>query len=849
MADTLWLQDFFGKGELTPLMYPRVTMTAYYQALKTARNVLCYPQGAAGKRFGTEYWTNLTSYEDDYTTVLMKEFQYLDECCYILVFYDDKINIYLEKYLVATVSSTSIKADEIQLIDYTVLDNAFRVTTGILQPKDLKRAANAPNTITAFSSTTNTLTLTAAVTLNGIWPVQFIVTTTIPATTPQIHTSKTYFVRAVTTTTVRVFSNAIDAANNENYYSIASAGVATDLSILNTWTFSAVSFRYVPVFDFQQLDYSAKTFTPAAMTGYNQVLTASGAIFTAAYVGGIFSGNGGIGRIITYTDTTHVRIDILQAFIDTTAIPGTVALLAEPAWSATRLWPRKCSSYQNRSFFGNTELLPNGVWGSVINDYNDFDDSQSDDDSAISWFPTSDTVNYINFMVPYRSFTVHTNSGVYSTPLTADSAITPKNFTLVLQDSTPADVVQPRSIDNQIISIAGNDVYSLLWDGFNSSYTSSIVSIINEHLIVSPIDEAAYIDKVRAGSRYMLIVNSDGTLAIYQTLIAEDVSGFTLTSMEQSYGNAYFRGVASNFDGRAWFLIERQIATAITAATLSTYTPTPPVTGKTVFTAVAHGMVVGIVTACKFTTTGTLQTTTPQINISTYYWAVAITVDTFYVYLSQEDADAAENAIISNLIPANNKVEPWPLVTNLFIEQLNFDAKVDCAGLYDSTPTSSISGQSRFNAQSIKMQGDGYGFEDDVVGGAIAFEAHGEAVQVSVAQYGFPITMTIEPLPISIPTGGSIRSSNLVQTKHIRTITLFFADTIGGTLTQQGRSFPVALKNLLNVPPGSPPAETTGTFQFSSYAGFDDLMTPSFTLTHDDPFDIKLTGIYYRIDI
>ena len=73
MTSTLWSQDFFGKGELSPLMYSRITLNAYYQSLKTAKNVICYPQGAAGKRFGTLYLNEVTAVTD-YSQIYFKSF-------------------------------------------------------------------------------------------------------------------------------------------------------------------------------------------------------------------------------------------------------------------------------------------------------------------------------------------------------------------------------------------------------------------------------------------------------------------------------------------------------------------------------------------------------------------------------------------------------------------------------------------------------------------------------------------------------------------------------------------------------------------------------------------------------
>jgi hypothetical protein len=845
MAHILWSQDFFAKGELSPLMYSRITLQAYYQALKRAKNVICFPQGSAGKRFGTVY-LNTVSGETNYQQTYFKSFQYLNECCYLILFKNDAIDIFLEGELIATVTGTGIMADEVGLIDHTILENRFRVTTGIYRPKDLTRAANTPNGITTFDGSDNTILVATPVTVNQWWPARFTTSTSLPTTAPQIHLNRTYFVRAITTTKLRIFSTAEDAAANVNYYTVTSAGVGGFVVILNTWTFGNVPFSNLPGFDFAG-GYDTSAFTPGAMTGYGITITRTSGTFnfTAAYIGGSFQGNGGLARITATNGTNTATVDIVRDFRSTAAIPGTQSFITEPAWSDARGWPRKCSSFQNRAFFANSDSLSNGLWGSVTNDFSDFDDlDDTDEDSAISWFPTSDTVNFIQFIVPYRSLTVHTNSGVYSTPLSIETAITPNNFSLSLQDSTPADVVQPQGIDNQIIVLSGNDAHSLLWDGFNNAYTSNIISVANEHLIRNPIDEAPYTDKIRAGSRYMFIVNDDGTLAIYQSLIGENVSGFTDAELEQSYGNAYFRAVTSNFDGRAWFLTEREIPTADAPFAILTFDVDNLYIG-TNFSETEPLLVM-------FTTTGTLPDSTPQLELSTWYWVLGNGSNGFYVYSNQEDALAGVNEFAFTSAGVNSNVVPWTLKTNLMIEQLSFDSEMDCAGFWPtataSGATSSITGQSRFNGQEVFMQGDGFGFETVGIGGAINFEAHGSPVEVTEAQYGFPIEVEITPLPISLSMTGNPKSSNLIDPSHMRSATFLFADTIGGTITQSNLTFPIALNRLDAINPGEPPVPRTGSFQISVMNAWDDFNHSCFTINHREAFGMKLTGIFYVID-
>lgn len=842
MAYILWSQDFFAKGELSPLMYSRVTLNAYYQGLKRAKNVLCLPQGSAAKRFGTKFIVEIDSSISDYTQTFFKSFQYLNECCYLLLFYNDSINIYLEGFLTATVTGTGIMADEIQLIDYTVLNNRFRVTTGIYQPKDLTRTPNAANAITAF--TADTLTITNPLTVGSIFPARFTAATAadLPSTTPQIHMGKTYFVRVTGVNSIRVFTTAQEAAANENFYTIASAGTAANVVIQNTWTFANVTFKNRPVFDFTG-GYDTSAFTPAAASGFGIIITRTAGAFNfeARYVGGMFTGNGGIARITATNGTNQATVNIVQSFNSAAAIPGTQVLIAEPAWSDTRGWPRKCSSFQNRAFFANSDSLTNGLWASVVNDFDNFDDIEKDPDNAISWYPTSDTVNFINFIVPYRSLTVHTNSGIYSTPLSVENAITPTSFSMSLQDSTPADKVQPAGLDNQIIVLSGNDAHSLLWDGFNNAYTSSIVSVANEQLLRIPIDEAPYVDKVRGGSRYMFIINLDGTLAIYQTLISENVSGFTSAELEQSYGNAYFRWVTSNFDGRAWFLTERELAIEDSPINL---------TGNTSdsLEAIGSNLSTTTFTAVSFSAVTALPTTSPQIEEETTYWAIGVDADNFKIYLSQEDAEASENVITITNFGTAASVTAYPLETRLLIEQLDFDAQMDCVGYYDGAPVPMIAGETRFNAQDILMQGDGFGFEENVVAGNIVFEAHGIERDISEAQYGFPINVEIQPLPLSIAMSGNAKSSNLIETKHIRFVTFLFADTVGGSITDGNNTTPITMNTLTQTIPGSPPEPTTGSFEMSLFGGWNDFTYNSFTINHSEPFGMKLTGIFYKVD-
>jgi hypothetical protein len=847
MAYELWSQDVFSKGELSPYMYGRATVNQYLEGLKTAQNVLTYPTGAAGKRFGTLYQATLSGLTS-FSQLYFETFQYLNETVYQLVFTPLNVAIYLEGILQANVTTVFVDY-QVYNMSTTVLGAIFRVATLLVAPYDLTRSPNSPIAITGFG--TNFLTMaSASLTVGQVLPVKFTTSGSLPTTVPQIIAGVTYFINPLSATTFEVYANSYDAKfrNPFTRFTINSAGTSSNTVIQNTWAINLTKFKNVPVYDFNSAttSYDALTFTPSAVNGAAVTVTVSGggyAPLDSSYVGGAFIGGGGTGRITAVASVTSFTIAVQTPFDSTSAILGSLAFLAEPAWSNLRGWPQVCSSYQNRACFANTVSLPNGFWASTINGYSDFGDLTGDDDDAISWYPSSNNVNFIRFIVPYRSLTVHTNTGIYSSPLSDISAITPSNFTLQLQDSTPADVLLPQAIDNQVVVLSGDDAHQMIWDGINNAYTSDIVSVISEQTIRNPVDETPFADLRRAGSRYIFIINANGSMAIFQTLISQNVSGFTPQVMDQTYGNASFIQSASSSDGRAWFVVSRDIASPLSPIAITGFTPgatsTLTVTGSNLQ---ALGPV-----PITFTTTGSLPTSIPQVVINQYYWAVGIDANTIAVYLDQADALADVNRIEFSNAGTSSNVIISLLQTIFTLEELTQDTYLDCAVYFNNngTPVDTITTGALFNAQNVKMVGDGFGFEATGINNQVVFEAHGVSTPVNEGYIGFPIITIMEPMPLTISNGNSAKNTTLTKPKHIHNVRFMFNQTIGGTIN----GVPIALNRFNQANIGEPPIPAMGVFEMSIMKGWDDFNNPSYTIYHDDPFNIELLGVFYSVEI
>ncbi len=558
-------QANFTKGQLDRRVQARIDYQGYYQSAKLIENCIVIPQGGVSNRWGTTYVDTVPLSAFDQTSYQYSEVStliYDSSTVYLLLWTDRSLKIYLENTLVATVVTTYLSVD-IQDLRFGQVDNRIIITNPNFNPRQLIRSASSANVIAGVDTVNNYITLTTAGTVGQILPLTFTTGGTLPVTSPQIYVARPYFMRFFTSTAVRIYNTAEDAANDVNYFLITAAGTGNAVA-QNNWAISNITFTYMPSFDFSG-GYNTITFTPGAVSGAAVVLTASAAIFTAAMVGGVFHGNGGIMRLNIFTDSTHMTGTTLEDFTDTTAILGSLAFLGEPAWSVARGWPRCVSFFQNRLALAGSASIPNGVWLSVVNEAYNFDDSESLDDNAISWYPAGGLISYISSITSCRTLLFHTNTGVFSTPVGSEVPLTPKNFTLIEQNKVGSSDIQPVYIDNQVVYVdkSGNNVRNMIWEISQSSYVLNNISVTASDVINKPIDMAAFADPDFADGSFIFFINVDGTLAVFQTLYEQDVLAWSVANTKTTTAApaSYFQRVTTALN-KCYFLVKRQISIA-----------------------------------------------------------------------------------------------------------------------------------------------------------------------------------------------------------------------------------------------------------------------------------------------
>ena len=852
MGDINQILSSFSYGEIDPKLAARATWAGYGNGVKTALNVLSIPQGGFTRRFGTDYVATLTA--TDYRFEEIYSLVYDDLAIYCLVFEDLSLKIFLENTLIAntativlTLPATLYQGSLVQSLSFVqVQDRLITLNTNRV-PTQLIRTASTANIILTVDAVNNYIGVTvsqlvAPVAIGAIIPIKFTTAGTLPVTVPQIFVNITYYARIISALNIRVYYNPTDAAADINYFTItALGGGVSNVVLQNTWTLSDIPFSNLPAYDFDFFPtYSAAgfTFSASSVTGTlaaPSVITASGAVFTAAMVGGVFSGNGGILRIVTVTNTTTISGFTYSSFINTSAFPGRDALLGEPAWSATRGYPICGTFFQERLWFGGSRSIPNGIWGSTIFAVYDFDDSEPLADNAISYYPSAGLSNIIKAMTSSKSLLIHTNTGNYSTPLDIAIPLTPSNFSVVEQNKDGISNVNPVFVDNQIMYIdrSGNNLKSMSWDIVQSSYVNTNISLPSSHLVVNPLDMAVFTEPEFTDGYYVVVLNAAGNLGIYNSLEEQEIKGWTNSTTTQNATD-----VILNID--------------IPLDTL----------------VLTNGLIAGNVYSVTFKTTGALPSTIPQIVINRGYFIRAVTSTNVRIYATLVDAIEDLNFFAVNAIGAGvnsvlfddpTSIAPrgfyrrvtsglnrcWVTVervingaTVLFLEELDFNFPVDAGKSYTNTvATATLTGLAYLEGQAVQIFADGVVLNTETVtGGQIVVET-----PVLNAKVGLQFKSLIEPLPISVdmPTGPT-----LYQRQHIRQVYVHFYLSVG----MKVQTFIVPTQTTQQIVLNAPAVPATGVYPYTLMEGWD-AFEYTIQIVQDAPLPMTLLGIGYDVEI
>lgn len=483
------IQNTFTLGEMDPKLLARVDFEGYYKTARKLRNCVVIPQGGTKRRFGTTYTDTITDKDNPFGTVYFSDSTYILICDFLFTL--DKIFTIVIR---PTLPSVPIQPTDAVAID-VYLNDVFQVTV-------------------AGSPTYNVGQI------------------------PNIN-----FVRAP--------DRLLLLHEDVRPQMLQRAGAD------NVWTLTPQPFEFYPTFDFTVIDnaagYGGITFTPSATTGAI-TLTASAPIFTSNHVGGLFDAfdsNTGTMRITAVASTTSASGFSVKDFTNTNAIRGDRAYLAEPLYgdggggvgvNPARGWPTVGGFFQGRLIYGAPKSVPNIISFSTIRDFENFDDSEAEDTNGFSYVMTSEGYQKVTAIIGTKALVIITNASVFTTNALADSPITPGTVFFNEQTREGMAPLTAQVLDDQVLFVENNRraVKSFVYDIIQSSFQAESASILSPHLINGPVESATYVNPLEDDGSFYMLVNEDGTLAVFQTDKNQLVRAWTLSSTQ-----GFFRDITS----------------------------------------------------------------------------------------------------------------------------------------------------------------------------------------------------------------------------------------------------------------------------------------------------------------
>lgn len=181
----------------------------------------------------------------------------------------------------------------------------------------------------------------------------------------------------------------------------------------------------------------------------------------------------GYARVTAYTSATVVDAEVLSALGETGAIED----WSEGAWSDRRGWPTSVAFHEGRLWWAGQ----NGIWGSVSDAFDNFNNETEGDSAPISRTIGSGPVDTINWLLSLTRLVVGAEGAEFSARSSSlDEPLTPTNFNL--RDSSTQGSWQTAALKigtrGLFVQRGGIRVFELAIDSSVYEYASTDVSAL-----------------------------------------------------------------------------------------------------------------------------------------------------------------------------------------------------------------------------------------------------------------------------------------------------------------------------------------------------------------------------------
>jgi hypothetical protein len=551
---TLALSSFVS-GELGPKLEGRTDFDKYRTGCKTLENFIIHPQGAATRRVGTKFVSEVKTSANKTRLI---PFEFSTTQTYILEFGNQYIRFYKDKGKILSGGS----AYEIATPYLTA--ELFEIK--FAQSADVLYICHPNHAVRKLSRTGHTS-----------WTLEELLFSYGPYLDENSETT-TLSVGSVSGTGVTITASSITGINNNTGFQTTDIGRLIHVGygigygeivsrISTTQVTVDIEETFAPKVDPSKLskDISSSdtTITVDKITDYatsgtiiidDEKITYSGVNTTDKTFTGCTRGTSGT------TAISH-RISSYVYSSDNSA----TTKWSLGAFSATTGHPACVSFFEQRLVFAGTSTEPQTIYFSKSGDYENFSAGTLADDAMI-YTIASNQVNRIRYLKAQRTLIIGTTGGEFTVSADGtDAAVTPTNVTIKKQSSFGTADVDALPAGNAILFLqkAKRKIRELSYNFDSDGYVAPDLTILNDAITDTGINEICY---QQEPSSILWCVREDGILSALTYQRSENVVAWHRHKLGGSFGSTPYGIVESvaSISGtldedELWVIVKRTI--------------------------------------------------------------------------------------------------------------------------------------------------------------------------------------------------------------------------------------------------------------------------------------------------
>lgn len=521
-------QGSFLRGELDPKMVSRTDLQAYGTGLKKARNVIPINQGGIERRAGTTYRADLGAESR------LESFVFSAGQEYILAFQNTVLKIYSTNgTLLQTVTSCAWATAQLFELDVTQTGDTMIVVHSSFAPQVIKRTGATTFTVSAFAFEVATngekvfqpyfkfadssITLDINNTSKGA--------TGVTCTTSADYWTSTYVGKRIRYHGAELLITGFTSAT------VVTATLQADVSIeLDEDPFKTAQGS--GVVEVTMVEHGFATGASVTLSGAEDIFDTDGNGLATANINGTFS--------ITVKDNNHFTFTAGSSDTATESLDGGGVNVKISGHPPTKSWdeqvvcdvngfPQTVCFHEQRLYFGGTSGLPDGIQGSKIGNFFNFDVGEAQDDESIQIQIASDQINEIRHLVSGKNLQILTSTGEFYLRPPVSQPVTPTDIRIVNQSTFGTQLkAKPRQFDNATVFVQNNGktIREYLFSESAEEYSSHSISLLSSHIIDTPVDTAKLTSVPERTEQFYFLVNTDGTMAIFLSQRNEKIAGW-----------------------------------------------------------------------------------------------------------------------------------------------------------------------------------------------------------------------------------------------------------------------------------------------------------------------------------